>query len=71
MIAGKAYINGKLARILIDLGVTYSFISITFMMHDKLKMNELVIVSMSIGMSIKSKNVYRNILIEIDGDKMK
>ena len=74
MIASKAHINGKLTRILIDPGATYLFISTTFVMHDKLKMNVLnepVVVGMPIGMSIVCKNVYRNVWLEIDGGKMK
>ena len=64
MIAGKAHINGKLAHILINPGATFLFISSTFMMHDRLKMdylNEFVIVSIPIGMSVVCKNLCRNI----------
>ena len=69
VIVGKAHINGNLARILIDHSATFSFLSSTFVMHDRLRMddlNELVIVSMPMGMSVVYKNVCRNILMEID-----
>ena len=74
MIADKAHINDKLARVLIDPRATYLFISITFVMHDKLTINDLnepVVMSMLMCMSIVCKNVYRNIFVEIDGSKIK
>ena len=43
-------------------------------MHDKLKINDLnepVVVSMPMGMSIVYKNMYRNVLVEINRGKLK
>ena len=74
VIVGKAHINGKLAHILIDPSAIYSFTLTTFVMHDKLKINDLnepVIVSVHMDMCVICKKVCRNILIEINGDKMK
>ena len=74
VIAGKAHINGKLAYILIDPGTTFSFLLSTFMIHDRFRMgdlNEPVIVSMPIGISVVCKKVCRNNLVEIKGDKLK
>ena len=59
MIMGKAHINGKLACILVDPDATFLFISSTYMMHDKFKvsdLNEHMIVSMHIGISVVCKN---------------
>ena len=73
VIAGKVHINGKLARILIDPSATFLFLSSTFIMHDKLRiddLNEPVIRSIPMGTNVVCKKVCRNILVEIDGGKL-
>ena len=55
VIVGKAHINGKLACILINHDATFSFLLSIFMIYDRLRMddlNELVIVSMPIGVYV-------------------
>ena len=69
MITGKAHINGKLACILVDPGATFSFISSTYIMYDKLEisdLNEPIIVSMPKGMSVVCNNVYRDVPVKIN-----
>ena len=72
VITGKAHINGTLAFILIDPGATFLFLSVTFVIYNRIRMddlNEPVIVSMPVGMCVVCKKVCRNIFIEIDGVK--
>ena len=74
MITSTAHINGKLAHILIDLSAKFSFILSNYVMHDKLgisDLNEPVIVSMLIGISVVCKTVYKDVLVKISEDKMK
>ena len=59
MIASKTYINGKLAHIFINPSTTLD------------DLNKLVIVSMPMSINVVCKNVYRNILVEIDRGKLK
>ena len=74
VIKGKAHINCKLARILVDPGTTFSFISSTYEIHKKLEisdLNEPVIMSMLMGMSIICKHVYRDVSVRINEGEMR
>ena len=74
MITGKAHINGKLACILIDPGAIFSFISLIYMIHDMLKisdLNEHMIMSMPMGMSVVCKNIYKDVSVKINEGKMR
>ena len=71
---GMAYISDNLARILIKPRATFSFMETTYAMHIGLKsckLNEPIVVSMPMGTSVVCENIYKDILVEMGGNKIK
>ena len=69
-----AYISNNLARILIDPGATFSFMSTVYAMHIRLKsckLNEPIMVSMPMGASAVCESVYNDVLVKMGGNEMK
>ena len=74
VIMGMVYIFNNLARILIDRGATYSFISTIYARHIGLKsckMSEPIVVNMPTEASVVCEDIYRDVLIRLGENEMK
>ena len=74
VITGTTYISNKLARILIDPGATFSFMSSAFAMHNNLKSCDRidpVIVSMPMRTSVICESVIKDVSVRLGETDMK
>ena len=74
VITGMVYIFNNLARILIDPGATYSFISTTYARHIGLRscrMSEPIVVNMPTGTCVVCEDIYQDVLIRLGENEMK
>ena len=68
-----ASICNKLACVLIDPGVKFSFISSMFVLHNKLELfdrSESVLVSMPMGVSVICDKITKGVIVKIGEDKL-
>ena len=68
-----ASICNKSACVLIDPGATFSFISSTFVLHNKLELfdrNEPILVSMPMGVSVICDKITKGVIVKIEEDEL-
>ena len=73
VIKGMASICNKSACVLIDLGATFSFISSTFVLHNKLELfdrGESILVSIPMRVSIICDKITKGVIVKIREDEL-
>ena len=73
VIKGMASICNKPVCVLIEPGTTFSFISSTFVLHNKLELfdrGESVLVSMPMGVSVICDKITKGVSVKIGEDEL-
>ena len=74
MMTYKVHTSNKLAHILINPGATFSFISSTFVMYNRLKSYDRkvpIVVNIPIDTSVICETIIKDVSVKIGKDKMK
>ena len=73
VIKGTTFLCNKLVCVLINLGATFSFISSTFILHNKFELadrDEQVLVGMPIRVNVICDKVIKDVVVNIGDDEM-